>query len=251
MSPGAWLRMACRLMGEFPSDVLVLDVETTGLRVSDDLVTEYGYALVEDGKLVKSGGVVIDWVSGYPDEWVEKLAARLATTKEHVEFRGGVATGNTYNMSLSKMREEGYPAAEAFQILYDLIRTCTEGGFGFVGHNGLRIDQPMIDASFQETLGPGCRFVPAPGTYHDTMALEKAVQTTPQIKPGENWDEFIRRGYYLGGTKVMCNLANHCARKYDLHRKHNLDMSKAHNAEFDAVLTHHLFEEFREIKGRP
>jgi hypothetical protein len=103
----------------------------------------------------------------------------------------------------------------------------------------------MLDKHFQQVLD--ARFVLRDGEYYDTLPLEKGVQLYPAIRPGETWLQFISRGYHLGGNKIRCSLDRHCAGKYYLHTKHNLDLSKAHEADFDARLTHLLFEEFRGI----
>ena len=46
---------------------------------------------------------------------------------------------------------------------------------------------------------------------------------------------------------VYSNLDRHCVTKYKLTEKYDLNMADAHTAGFDAMLTHLLMEEFREL----
>lgn len=250
MTPSAWLQYVTGRLGPLPQSYLAFDVETSGLSPKEDVVLQIGWAMVEDRKLVDRGAVVVDWTRRNGDGWVEWLSQRIDRTRQNIECdRGGYASGNTWNFSVARLRAEGCDPLIAFDQFRRLADDCRAGGFAFVGHYGLRCDQPMLDRSCVEVLGPDRGFQLAPNEYHDTMALEKGVQLCPAVQPGETWAAFIRRAYTLGGNKVKASLDRHCAGKYDLHNKHQLDMGQAHEAEFDAVLTHLLFEEFRAIMG--
>lgn len=248
MSPTEWLRYATSSMGPFPDDYLVVDCETSGLAPRDDVVIQLGWALVEGRKLVDQGAVVIDWTRDQPPAYASWLADRIDKTRFHIEHdKNGYSSGNTWNFHIARVQAEGCHPRAAMEDFRGLVDTCRAGGFSFVGHFGLRCDQPMLHRAMQDALGSDAEFVLAPGEYHDTMALEKGVQILPRLEPGEDWDRFIRRAYGLGGNKFKSSLSDHCVRKYDLHTKHALDMTQAHEADFDAVLTHHLFENFRGI----
>lgn len=247
MNPNMWLRHATARMGPLPESYLAFDVETSGLSVREDYVIQIGWALVQDRKMIDTGAVMLDWTRGNGDGWKEWFTQRLQRTRDHVEYKDGFATGNTFDMTVERIQREGMSPYDALLQFKRLVDTCRDTGFAFVGHNGLRHDQPMLDKHFQEVLD--ARLVFCPGEYYDTLPLEKGVQLYPAIKPGETWMQFITRGYHLGGNKIRCSLDRHCAGKYNLQQKHNLDMSLAHEADFDARLTHLLFEEFREIMG--
>ena len=66
--------------------------------------------------------------------------------------------------------------------------------------------------------------------------------------PDDSWFSFTNRLVHEGG-KLYSSLDRHCSKKYDLINKHSLH-GDAHEADFDCKLTHHLFEEFREMSDR-
>jgi len=227
----------------------VFDVETSGLSPREDVVIQLGWALVEARAVVDRGAVVIDWTRVGDPAWVQRFEERVAQTRYNIERRtgGGFGMGDSWNFNLDRIRAEGCHPQTAFEQFLGLADDCRAGGFKFVGHFGLRCDQPMIDRCCREVLGPDRGFLLAPDEYLDTMALEKGVQLGLPVQPGETWAAFIRRAYSAGGNKVRSSLSDFCVTKYNLDQRHNLDMSQAHEADFDAVLTHHLLEHFRGV----
>jgi len=250
VNPTMWLRHATARLGPLPESYLAFDVETSGLSIKDDYVIQIGWALVQDRVMVDGGAVMLDWTRGKGEGWAEWFAQRLQRTRDHVEYKDGFATGNIFDMTVERLQRDGIAPYEALRQFRELVDTCRQTGFAFVGHNGLRHDQPMLDKHFNEVLD--ARFLLREGEYYDTLPLEKGVQLYPAIKPGETWLQFISRGYHLGGNKIRCALDKFCVPKYNLHKKHSLDLSRAHEADFDAALTHYLFEHYRELmEGGP
>lgn len=249
MTPSAWLQYVTGRLGPLPDHYLAIDVETSGLSPKEDVVIQLGWALVESRAVVDRGAVMLDWTRTQSPEWVGWFEGRVAQTRYNIESRtgGGYGQGAGWNFSLARVRAEGCHPAQAFEQFLGLVDDCRAGGFKFLGHYGLRCDQPMIDRCCRDVFGTDRGFLLAPDEYYDTMALEKGVQLGLPVQPGETWAAFIRRAYSAGGSKVQSSLDRHCAPKYRLAEKHNLDMSQAHEADFDAVLTHLLLEEFRAI----
>lgn len=248
MTPSAWLQYITGRFGPLPDSYFAFDVETSGLSLKNDVVLQLGWAMVDDRKLVDSGAVVLDWTRIGDAAWNGWLAEQIDKTKRNIETtRDGRPSGKKWNFHIDRVRAEGCHPVDAFAQFSALIADCRAGGFKFLGHYGLRCDQPMIDQACLELLGPGRGFELAPGEYYDTMALEKGIQLGLAVKPGEDQNAFIRRAYAAGGNKVHSSLDQHCAPKYRLAEKHNLNMNQAHEADFDAVLTHLLLEEFRGI----
>jgi hypothetical protein len=106
----------------------------------------------------------------------------------------------------------------------------------------------MLDRILSEISEGGMRLKFKPDEYLDTLSIEKSVQLFPEISDEETWLDFCKRAYRLGGSSVKGSLDNHCSVKYDLAKKHNLDMNKAHEADFDCLLTHYLFQEYKELE---
>jgi DNA polymerase III epsilon subunit-like protein len=246
MTPGEWLRYAQSRLGSLPSSYLVFDIETTGLDINIDLPAQIGWAVVENNKLVDSGSRFMNWASNRSKEDYAWLVDRVNRTKQQFEFKHGYATGNVYSVSIERMLVGDNPE-KVLSDFYKLFTECRKNGFGFLAHNGLRHDQPIIDRVLNQLSGGEMRFRFKPNDYFDTLSIEKSVQIFPEVAHNETWLDFARRAYHLGGHKVKGSLDRHCSVKYDLPNKHNLCMDKAHEADFDCVLTHHLMQEYREL----
>jgi DNA polymerase III epsilon subunit-like protein len=248
MTPGEWLRYAQTRLGPLPDSYLVFDIETTGLDVNVDLPAQIGWAVVENNKLVDTGARFMNWTANSSKENYDWLVHRVATTKRQFEFKHGYATGSVYSVSIERMAAGENPE-QVLSEFYRLFSECRKNGFGFIAHNGLRHDQPILDRVISGMSGGEMRFRFKPNDYFDTLSLEKSVQIFPDIDQNESWLDFARRAYHLGGHKVKGSLDRHCAVKYDLSNKHGLSMDKAHEADFDCVLTHHLLQEYKQLSA--
>ena len=246
MTPGEWLKYAQTRLGKLPDNYLVFDIETTGLDINVDLPAQLGWAVIENNRLVDSGARFMDWYSNSSEDNKHWLTERISRTKEQFEYKKGFATGSVYSVSVDRMKE-GESPEKVMSDFFRLFSECRKKGFGFVAHNGLRHDQPIIDRVLKEVSEGEMRFYFKPNEYFDTLSIEKSVQIFPELASDESWLYFARRAYHLGGYKVKGSLDRHCAVKYDLPNKHSLCMEKAHEADFDCVLTHHLFQEYKEI----
>jgi len=246
MNPSSWLRYAQKQLGALPACYLVFDIETTGVDVNIDLPAQIGWAMVENNKVVDYGARVMDWTVDKSAEDRSWIADRIARTKSQFEFKNGIATGRVYSVSVERM-QTGEKPEKVMSDFHKLVLDCRKNGFSFVAHNGLRHDQPIIDRIMCQISEGDMRFRFKPSEYFDTLSIEKSVQIFPDIHQNETWLDFARRAYHLGGYKVKGSLDRHCAVKYDLANKHDFSMDKAHEADFDCVLTHHLLQEYKAI----
>ena len=155
-----------------------------------------------------------------------------------------------YKHSVARLKEKGIPAYDAFTHFMDIVKLCRSNKFSFIAHNGLRFDQPMLDRCVKQLRGEDESFKldTASGMYFDTMGLERGSQTKIMPTQSDDWYTFNHRLVYEGG-RIFSSLDRHCSNKYNLVNKHSLEGS-AHEADFDCRLTHHLFEEFREMAER-
>lgn len=246
MNPAQWLVYAQKRLGSLPDSYLVFDIETTGVDINLDLPAQLGWAIVENNRVVDSGARLLNWMDGKSEEDKAWLSNRILFTKRNFEFKNGFATGKIYSVSVDRMLTGENPV-KVLSDFYNLVAECRNNGFGFIAHNGLRHDQPIIDRVMSEVTDGELRFRFKAKDYFDTLAIEKSVQLFPEISPNESWLDFARRAYHLGGYKVKGSLDKHCSAKYDLPKKYDLNMDKAHEADFDCILTHYLLQTYKEI----
>jgi DNA polymerase III epsilon subunit-like protein len=230
-------------MGSLPKSYLVFDIETTGVDINIDLAVQLGWAVVENGAVVDSGARFMNIAAGISREDMAWLENRVSLTKSRVEYKNGIPSGKVYAVSIERILSGENPE-KVLHDFYKLYQECRQSGMGFVAHNGLRHDQPILDRMLQTMSGGDLRFRFKPDSYFDTLSIEKAVQKFPELYERETWLDFARRAYHLGGNKVKGSLDGHCAVKYGLSEKHGLAMNRAHEADFDCVLTHHLLQEY-------
>ena len=247
----AWMAKVVSKLGPLPSNYIVFDVESTGLDLSNDLVVQLGYALVHNRSLVDCGSFVVDWTHNSSPDFCAWLDNRMSFTKNAMDSKNPGAPGTSvYKHSIARMKEHGIPAYDAFTHFMDIVKLCKSNKFSFIAHNGLRFDQPMIDRCVKQLRGESESFtLDGIGmNYFDTMGLERGSQCKLIPNHEDNWFSFNVRLIKEGG-RLFSSLDKHCSKKYDLANKHSLQGS-AHEADFDCKLTHHLFEEFREMSER-
>lgn len=242
-----WMARVVSHLGPLPSNYIVFDVESTGLDLSNDFVVQLGYAIVIDKELAECSCQVVDWTHNRPEDFCAWLENRMSVTKQSMESRN---VGAFYKHSIARMKEFGVPAYDAFTHFMDITNFCKSHRFGFVAHNGIKFDQPMLDRNVKHLRGEtdGFTFDNINRRYFDTMGLERGSQSRILPYPDDTWFSFTNRLVHEGG-RLYSSLDRHCAKKYDLVTKHSLH-GDAHEADFDCRLTHHLFEEFREMAER-
>jgi DNA polymerase III epsilon subunit-like protein len=234
----SWFRTMRERYMCFPDDYVVFDVETTGLTPGDDLITQVGFCLVQDRNVEENGSSLLDWTrcEGVDQDW---LRWRLAETKRQME-----AKGKQNHMTYERLRDEGEDPLAVLKEYATLFGDAKDGGYYYLGHNALNFDIPFFQAHFTR-WGPQFNFDSA--LVVDTGLMEKAAQLNFYPWPGESLVDFYARVYNWKKKGVFWSLDRNCVPKYKLDLIHGLDMTKAHDAGFDCILTHHLFEHYREL----
>lgn len=231
--------------GELPRTYCCFDTETTGFKKGVDVITEFGHVIVEDGRITSRFNLVVDWRNHkvVPDRW---LRERLDYVRESM-----AKNGQHYTTSYERMADEGVEPDRAFDLYYEILQGLIDSDFFFIGHN-VAFDEDMIAynmAGFYKR-----EFSLPDNRVFDTAAIEKGNQIFDQVKAfpvhGECMKAYFKRLGRLGGSGVHSNLGVHCVNKYKLKEKYSLDMTDMHRAEFDARLTHYLFEEFRDLAAK-
>lgn len=230
-----------QLCGEFfPSDYFVLDTETTGFSLDQDLIVEWGHVLVRDQKVVNKINLVINWYDHptIPKDW---LTRRLDTVAKSMRSQG-----KSYRITPELMQEEGVSPGKAIPWLYDLLdQIYTDEGW-VVSHNGVKFDFDMLDSHFRQDLGEQLHINPE--RVIDTGCIEKASQLLPDTRAlmntGETLQEYFVRMANWRAAGVLWNI-HHCYNKYGLDKLYHGDESTLHTAGEDAYVVHLLLEQFR------
>ena len=250
----------------FPNDYVVIDVETTGVKFfkgdmpdffpSSDLITQLGCCIVRDSKAVSQNAVILDWFKN-PGIDAALLKERLALTKQHVEFKDGQPTGKKYHMNAELMQSKGIAPLEALQTFKrDIFDVARKEGMFFVAHNGYHFDARMIENHYWhwlEPYGQERHISFGPNEIFDTGMVEKGSQSNSSPWMGDTVKDWSYRTYKVRLKDVKWSLDRACVNRYRLIDRHYLPvdfegkLDGAHDAGFDCLLTHYLFEEYKDI----
>jgi DNA polymerase III epsilon subunit-like protein len=231
-----WFRRLTDHFGPIPDHYLVIDVETSGLDTSEDLILQIGWCEVWDRKVHDNGGVVLDWTRHrYTNQaWLE---SKLNRTRRIMESKG-----SRYHWTPAVLSQ----GIDPIQALADLFAHMNRPDIlCLVGHNAWGYDARIIESQFRRFLYQECEF--DPHSLWDTGAFEKASQLGTLPKPGENLATFCKRVLAFPKKGIKWSLSDHCVERYKLRERHSLDTSRAHTAPYDALVTSLLLETFREL----
>ncbi len=231
---------------------LVYDIETTGLDFLNDVITQFGYLRIVDGKIAKEDQIIIDWTKSKLDQ--DWLKERLDKANEQLVARSGYPS-----LSYEELKTGITP-----EKARDLIASILAGSHTFsqfkVGHNIHTFDNKFICSFMRDTkyvsgqIYAHSRVANGLNSYYndsvDTGVIEKACQIHEFPKSGESILAFSNRIKARKAKGVNWSLSGHCVSKYELDKKHGLDVSKAHTALYDSRVTHLLFEEYKSITSR-
>ena len=232
-----WFRK--KVGGSWPDSYVCVDIESSGYSFDQDVITEWGHCLVEDGKVVDQLSLVIDWTgrTSPPDHWLQN---RLRQVRQGMEL-----AGRTCHMSYDRMTAEGVKPDEAFKFIRDFTTKLQQKRMPFVAHGG-SFDEKMLSANFlQFKYGNGYSFG---DVYIDTEAIEKASQIPDNVrvhpKASDTLREYFNRVKYTRITGLKSNMDEHCFTKYQFHEKHGIDKREMHAARMDSYCCHLLMQEF-------
>jgi hypothetical protein len=231
----------------FPHDYLVVDVETSGIEVGRDLILQFGYCLVIDGKVEAADNILLNWFARpdlVPGDWLQQ---RLARCKEHVERRDGRPTGRKYHFTPAKVKE-GIDPLEGLAVARDLIDGARAEKVFLVAHNGYHFDARILRSHFGHFLGTD--FEVGDDEMFDTGMVEKASQTNLVPWSGESIKHWSKRVQADRARGVRWSLDKTCVEKYALDVNYGVDTADAHDAGYDCVVTHFLFETYKERARR-
>ena len=209
---------------ELPSSYLVVDIETSGFhwqREKDpDVVVQIGFSAVRGREVVKNDAFYIKRPPGTMSQEASEV------------------TGITDEI----LMEQGIEPSEIYPYFVHLLELYRSSGCMFMGHNMISFDAPFLAADFSRQQIP---FQFRQGEYIDTGMLFKASQLRTLPGPHEDLHRFFTR-IKNTRSRVKWKLTT-AIERLNLHIKHGIDLTKAHDAGFDCWMTHLLFEELRSL----
>jgi DNA polymerase III epsilon subunit-like protein len=238
--------------GSWPDSYVAIDLEYTGNDYSRDVICEVGHVLVENRHITDQLKVVLDWTHStiVPKDWLARRLREIA-----LKMANG---GHTWRTTWEVMAAEGIDAIEGLRFYYDLIRKAQKRGLPFVGHNAYSSEERTLQANFEGFLNKAFSF--GDNSLFDTGAVEKASLAMAMAaegkldsktawwlpKAGETLRGYFCRVVNVRASGVYWNLAD-ALKRYGLVEKHSLDLEKCHSADYDAYVTHLLFEHYRSM----
>lgn len=236
-----WYHEAGRYFGGYPDNYLVFDLETQGRdpESPSTLPTQLGYALVADGELDEYGDYMLNWTVGPEAVDVAWFQATLADTQDAMARRG-----KPYHTTWEIIAQEGVEPVEGLRAFLDLFETCAANEWPVVAHNGYAYDRVLLEHCWRRIGMPHVMNVEM---LVDTGLMEKCFRVgwnppLPNSCPRERW----YRRVSTARSRVKWSLDVACTEEYGLAQRHGLDLSQAHSAGHDAVVTHHLLAAMRE-----
>lgn len=224
-----------------PHNYIVFDIETSGFSPQEDVIVEFGWAIVQDHQATDYGGVMLDWSQFDPDNanFHEWLRWRLAKTAADCAKQG-----RHYHFTYDRLKAEGVHPLAAVRDFSELLKAFLSTNAYLVGHGAWKFDRVRIDNITEQFLGYKLPWDNSP--LFDTGLVEKACQLNKVPCDSETLNEWYQR---VNGqwSKKKWNLDGHCASKYNLAERFNLDLRYSHTAGFDCLLTHSLAETYRQI----
>ena len=209
---------------------LVFDLETSGFTNSKNpngqpaCTVQFGWAVVHDGKIMDNSSLLVKQPPG--------TMQAGASAVNHI----------TDKILLSGMAPEIF-----YPCMIRLFQTFREEKCLFVGYNNLAFDVKFLNT---DLANHGHSFRLEDAEEIDVGMLYKAKEMGVHMYPGEGVLSFFRR---ISGMRshVKWNLAL-AVKNLGLADKYQLDLTRAHDAGYDAYVTFLLFEELRKLaEGTP
>ena len=234
---------------KLPASYLVIDTETTGFSHADDYIWQVGMYPVTDGV------PECDYSQGKCAYWLKLDSDKLRKAKFEISRRRALALGVPLDRDsldeLCKSPDKAWKAAEdefiaevqtkgedpatVLDTVHNLVKTfVTELRAPIVGQNCVKFDIPFLEFKWTQ-YGMPLKFPDE--TIFDTGMLIKAAVIKKCIGPTETNRAFFARIGREYAKGVYYALERFCMPYWHLPERYNLDVSKAHDAGFDAYVT--------------
>jgi hypothetical protein len=226
-----------------PDSYVTLDVETSGLKATEDYMCTFGYAIIHQRRVHSTGYVVLNW---FLDPELDAPALEQDLLKTEAAMR---KQGKNFFHTAQYLRTFGVAPREGLQIVLQTLLNARAAGYPLVGFNGYHFDSEFIQAHLHDFLQH--TYMVGDDELFDLGMMEKAAQLGPDDQslplPGESRRAWAFRIGSLRRKGVLWNLDGYCVPRYNLVTKHNLQAELAHRSDYDAMCLHHLLEAQREL----
>lgn len=224
----------------FPDNYFIFDLETSGFSRQNDLITQIGWAIVRDRRIVDNQALTLNWTRyiNVDQMWLEWRLGELETT-----FR---RQGKPYHLTYEVLAASPTDPIEALQTLDALLAAVGRDAEWIVGHNVAIFDTNMFDAHRARFLD----LEPVDwrsDSIFDTGLFIKAAQLDRYPSPAEPLDKFFRAIAGVRARGVLWALDRYCVPTFDLDTRFGVDVAQCHDAGYDCKVNHYLFEALREI----
>lgn len=202
-----------------PDDYIVADIETTGLDPHDNRVLQIGIAYVKNRTLSSS-----------TSEYVK-------TRPGHITKESSDINGITQDIVDSKGKDPSY----VFNWAYDIFAKAAEKGVPIVGHNSVRFDGPFLEAAFERN---GILF-----SFHNNLVIDTGmIIKGSRINYVPSSPQTLKDLWYSISQLRMKGVfysINWCFDRFKLEQTKGCSKLGQHDAEQDAIITHHILEVLR------
>ncbi len=231
-----WYSDFSAAFGDFPRTYLVVDTETTGLDVRVDLPLQIGCLLIRDGGLELQGVHLLNWYAhaGICPRW---LSARLERVRTSLN-----ASGKPYRFTRELLETEGKNPDRVLAAFLSLCRQHAASGGFFVGHNFLRFDRPLLEATFRNHLQENWRFPENAIFDSGLLAKAKLLRVSPHY--GETLADYQWRVAQMRLPRGESWSLEACAERLPPDR--NIKRAEMHDALYDCWVSWQVLEAHRE-----
>lgn len=241
-----WFQYIRRCGFPFQRDYVVFDLETTGLEPLTNYIMQVGILEVVDNEIKRSTSVILDWTRILQGHQLHHLKLCLDDNRKFVR----TYDPGPYKFRLERISEVGVNPREALNIIADMCDAYLARGSYFVTFNGRRFDTKFLRLTTSDVIG-------RPIDIYDDVHIDVGLmEKASQVKVEYPYKLFTLKDFYIKAVTTKPNEAFSqkqsdvkwklpivCEEKYHMGERYNIDFRNAHDAEFDCLITHYLYQE--------
>lgn len=233
-----WWNETAVAFGGWPKNYLLIDIETTGFGNNDPhtVPTQIGWADVENGEIVNTDAVFLDWTTPEIGLDVAELTKKIEKTAASMAEKGLKHTG-----SIAEMCTLGLHPWGQLSQYHSMLNHAAKKRVYIVGHSICVFDLPLLNAVALRYPQQIAKLTIAWDDCIDLGLLELArVQGMKPIRDVTKLGDYYQEAK-AAGRKHRYGLTTHCVPEYGL----NINSGNAHEAVADCYTTYCFFEAVR------
>lgn len=244
-----------RLLGanmRLPENMFVFDLETTALQPTQGVIWQFGYYATSDGKVSgnPSGNAIYlkhpaDVIRGAKYEIGRRRAVALGVepTRDEIMVKDA-AYKQAEDEFIAEIESKGQEPSDVIKTVLDTIKTVHENGAVLVAHNGCAFDIPWLIYNAKRY---GLAYEWPDEQLLDTGMQIKTAIIGKRILPTQTYRQFYTKIGETFAKGAYFALERFCEPFFKLKEVYGIDMSKAHDAGFDAVVTNLVARELVDL----